>query len=119
MLAGAEEFRDASRGVELYTMALAVVEGEGVAIVTVAAGDAEAGGGIEAAAQQADGIFHESHFFTGNFMGNPILSGCASDMIVRSYHNQTTSVRSRKQQQEGNDTARRPAGPINDRGAKD
>ena len=46
---GGEEF--------LAVAALAVVEGEGVAFVALVDGDAEDGGGIEAAGEEDDGVF--------------------------------------------------------------
>src|ERR1035441_9721261 len=49
--------RDAARGFQFELVALAVIEGECVADEPVAPGQSQAGGGIEAAAEQADGFF--------------------------------------------------------------
>jgi hypothetical protein len=52
---GSERGGDAAGGFEFGDVALAVIEGERVGFKTVAACERKAGGGIEAAAEQADG----------------------------------------------------------------
>ena len=59
---GPEVGGDTFGGGEFLVMALAVVEGEGVGFETFLASDGEAGGGIEAAAEEADGAGHELGF---------------------------------------------------------
>jgi hypothetical protein len=59
---------DAGGGIELNLVALAVVEGECVAGVPFAAGERQAGGGIEAAAYEADR-------FRGRMRGHTLLYG--------------------------------------------
>ena len=61
----AKNFATRDGGVELDAMALAVVERESVAVVTVAAGDGEASGGIQAAAQQTHCFLHGKPHFNG------------------------------------------------------
>ena len=52
----AQRGRDAGRGLEFDLVALAVAEGHGVDVEALGLGDRECGGGVEAAAQQADGF---------------------------------------------------------------
>lgn len=54
---GSEGFGDTSGGEQFDAMALAVVEGKGVDFKALAEGPGEAGGGVEASAEQAD-CFH-------------------------------------------------------------
>ncbi len=53
---GSKRGGDTARGVEFGEMPLAVIEREGVAVEAVAAGERETGGGIESAANKADGF---------------------------------------------------------------
>lgn len=55
---GAERTRDLGSSVEFNTMALAVIEGEGVALESVALRNGEGGSGVETSAEETDG-FHE------------------------------------------------------------
>jgi hypothetical protein len=48
------------RGFQLNAVALPVIEREAVALEPVASGNAQAGGGVEPSAEEADG-FHKPH----------------------------------------------------------
>src|SRR5690349_22176137 len=65
MFRGGQAGGHARRRVQFNAMALAVVEGERVAVIAFAAGQRQAGRGVEASAQQTDG----AHFF-GSFNAN-------------------------------------------------
>ena len=54
--------RDARRGFQFDAVPLAVIERERVALVAIAACQGQAGGGIETAAQQADGLAGRASF---------------------------------------------------------
>src|SRR5260370_7276465 len=56
VLSSAEAGSNASGAIELDAVALAVVEGEGVAVEAIAAGERQAGGGIESTTQEADSL---------------------------------------------------------------
>lgn len=56
VLGGAEPRSNPRGAIELDAVALAVVEGEGVAVEAIAAGERQAGGGIESTTQEADSL---------------------------------------------------------------